>query len=68
MSELDRNLPYPPVDFALTCSPEQFTAMGFDKADIVALFKWQDGLDPDATKSEIRRFKILETLVARTVT
>ncbi len=68
MSELDRNLSFPPVDYALTCSPAELEACGFDRRDIARLFLWQDGELKDATDEEIRRFRRLEMLVARTVT
>lgn len=65
MAELDRNLPFPPVDYALTCSPEELSACGFDRADIGRLFLWQDGGLKDATAEEVRRFQRLEMLVIR---
>jgi len=65
MSELNRNLPFPPVDYALTVSPEEFTALGFDHNDIVRLFAWQDRTLGVITVSELRRFRQLEQLVSR---
>lgn len=66
MSELNRNFPFPPVDYALTCSVDELDACGFDRSDIARLFLWQDGKLKDATPEEIRRFGRLEMLVIRT--
>ncbi len=65
MSELSRNLNFPPVDYALTCSPEQLRAEGFGRTDIVRLFTWLDGSLGFITDHELRRFRRLQTLVIR---
>lgn len=65
MSELSRQSPAPPLDFALTCTPDEFAAAGFDYADIRRLFLWLDGGAGFVSDQELRRFQRLQQLVTR---